>query len=124
MGYLHADFHGSGDYCLYYSVDYCAGGAEKTIKNVSLNMTEKTIPKPLEAIVKVSCAPFCYLQAVSVGVGIALGDYLRNSRPGISFRRYLGEEIEAREVDFLQAFKEGYRLVLESYEYKSKLWKP
>lgn len=81
-------------------------------------MAEKTIQKPLETIIKVAYAPIAYLQAVSAGLGIALGDYMRNSDVGISFRQYLEEEAEAHKVDFVQDFKEGYRLVLEGYGYK------
>ncbi len=81
-------------------------------------MTEKTIPKSLEAMVKFSFVPLAYLQAVSIGTGMALGEYVRNSDTGISFRRYLGEEAEARKVDFLHVFEEGYHLVLEAYGYK------
>jgi len=81
-------------------------------------MTEKTISSALEAIVKVSYAPLAYLQAVGAGVGIAVGDYMRNSEVGISLRRYLGEQTTVKKDSFLQVFKEGYHLVLESYGYK------
>ena len=76
------------------------------------------IPPPLEAMVRVSDAPLAYLQAVGVGMGVAVGNYMRNSNVGISVRRYLGEQAEVKRDGFLQVFKEGYRLALESYGYQ------